>query len=439
MNLGVGFLKKRRVARRRLRLQLWFLLGVCILARFCTHVPLKPSPELIRDPIPLWISARSKLFSRRWVTHKAKNVAVYACISTRHFPIVKSVIYFLFTCPDTIYAQRYDDFFDVPWSCFTHKCLKAYGRSHYIYAEFVLNTYSAITSRRLAPPKPSDDGKIAVIVEPRNHPLLLYTVKQVMSTLDNTWSLQIYVSDANEVHLRNSLEVSAGGIGQNIILTRLSDFGLSHMSDMGNRVQSAFSAHAALYQTIRSEHILWFQVDVLLRHPPDANWLLYAYVGAELEGCQYPTCRPRFCRGICAGGNSGLSLRRRSSLMRVSTPGALPRDLWGVRKSNEEYIPNRFSYFQSDELHDNSHDRWFQDDLQIAYKLEKLGLLPPGQVLPRFAVGEVLPKEGLQAVNPSGLHKPWMTPTFPTSSIVWLLQAPYDRACSPRIHTTPCT
>ena len=91
------------------------------------------------------------------------------------------------------------------------------------------------------------------------------------------------------------------------------------MSKYGNRAQSAFSAHERMYAEIKGEHILWFQVDVVMRSQVKPEWLEYAYVGAEWPGCEYPTCSPVTCTNICGGGNSGLSLRRKSKLLQVAT------------------------------------------------------------------------------------------------------------------------
>ena len=383
-----------------------------------------------------WARHRTILFTIFWFTHKIRNVAVYFCVSTRHVLILNTIMYHALTCPDVFYDERFDLLFEVPRRCFSHKCLKRYGASHYIYAEFVLRTFDAVTATTIMTAKPTSRGKVAVLVEPRQHPLVEYVVKQVMLTLGSTWSLQIFVSSTNEEFVRNSLRVYPNETGRNIVLTSLRDFGLDDLSKYGNRVQSALSAHEGLYESILGEHILWFQVDVIMRRPPKESWLRYAYVGAEWRGCEYPRCSKDVCQNICGGGNSGLSLRRRSILLRVATRGMLPEYIWGMEPNvtHEFFGGLNFAradaHFVNDDLHDNSKTRWFQDDLQLAYKLSRLQLLPPADVPPRFAVAQALPTEGLRTTNPSGLHKPWDTPWIPPVIVMRLLAQPFVRTLS---------
>ena len=367
-----------------------------------------------------WLSRRSQLFTATWGdSHKLRNAVIYTCIGSRSLPFVSSVVYHALLCPDVIYHPLYSELFSVPSVCVTHSCLKPFGSSHYVYAEFVTKTYASITSKTIKPPKASPNGNIAVLLEPRMHPLYEYAVKQVMLTLGPSWSLQLFVSSENEIFVRKLLDVRSGGAGENIILQHLRDFGLDEMSTYGNRVQSAFSAHSKMYESVPSEHILWFQTDVILRTPPDHRWLRHAYVGSEWKDCQFPTCLREFCSRICGGGNSGLSLRRKSLLLRVATPGALPQELWGSANNSE--------YFSSDSLHDNSRHLWFEDDLQLSYKLSVLGLLPPVEIPPNFAISEALPTRGLCENTPSGMHKPWSTPWIPPLAISFLLQEPYNK------------
>ena len=131
-----------------------------------------------------------------------------------------------------------------------------------------------------------------------------------MSTLGPDWSLQLFVSDENEKYFRKRFHVHIGGAGEKIIISNLKDFGLGDMALSGNRIQSAFSVHEKLHESIKGEHILWFQLDVVLRSTPQLNWLEYAYVGSEWRGCEFP-CDANKCELICNGGNSGLSRRRR--------------------------------------------------------------------------------------------------------------------------------
>jgi len=251
-----------------------------------------------------------------------------------------------------------------------------------------------------------------------------------MSTLGPDWSLQLFVSDENENFLRENFRVHSGGAGENIIIRNLKDFGLGDMALSGNRIQSAFSVHEKLYESIKCEHILWFQLDVVLRSTPKLEWLEYAYVGSEWRGCEFP-CDASKCKLICNGGNSGLSLRRRSKMQLIATRGSLPEELWGVNPTQRDRMEISNGFFEDDELRNNSDTRWFEDDLQISCKLQNLDLLPPGHILPRFAVGEALPTEGLENVKSSGIHKSWMSPHLHPMQLIQLLELPHTRITQP--------
>jgi len=246
-----------------------------------------------------------------------------------------------------------------------------------------------------------------------------------MSTLGPGWSLQLFVSSENEIHVREVLEIEEGKSGQHVVVTRLNTFGLDNMGYSGNYVQSAFSAHEAMYLALKGEYILWFQVDVVLRHSPPLQFLQQSYVGSEWQSCE-PPCDPVKCKGVCGGGNSGLSLRRRSKLLPIATKGKLPEDLWGIPPVGESL--RRTGYFEDDAFHNNSISRWFEDDLQLSFKLSLSGSLPSGDMQSRFAIGEALPKMNDEWADPCGMHKTWMTPSIPPAVIDQLFQVPFLRA-----------
>ena len=432
--------KRRITSSRRLRTRLTRVVRVLKLIGallLCHHFFRTLASFLIVSPLleeendrtgdVRWVRERTIKFTQAWSNHKLRNVASYTCLSTRHCFLLNAIVYRLFMCPEVFYDIRHDDLFEVPKLCFSHRCLKRFGRSHYVYAEFVLGTYDAVLGTPIEPPLPTEDGKIAVIIEPRRHPLLEYTIKQVITTLGADWSLQLFLSSENEHWVRRRLEIFKGGRGENIIVTSLAQFGLDQMSRYGNKVQSAFSAHARMYQALRSEHILWFQVDVVMRAEPPRHWLKYTFVGSEWYGCEYPTCAAHSCDNVCGGGNSGLSLRRRSKLKAVATRGTLPEDLWGDSLTHTSPFADG-AYFDSDEFRDNSRTHWFEDDLQLSFKLFKLGLLPPGDIPRQFSIAQALPKNSsVRKVNPTGMHKPWMAPWIHPHVIMELLSDPFHR------------
>ena len=355
-----------------------------------------------------------------------RNALLYSCIATRSFPILGFALRFVLSCPEAFYNTRYDELFGVPNICLTHSCLEKLGKSHFVYATFVIKTYDLVVSHTIRPALATAEGKIAVLVEPRLHSLAEYTVKQVMLTLGPDWALQLFVSDENEIYFRERFQVHKNGAGEYIFISNLNEFGLGNMSFSGNRMQSAFSTHEKMYEAIKAEHMLWFQLDVVLRSPPKLEWLQYAYVGSEWRGCEFP-CDSSECEHICGGGNSGLSLRRRSKMQLVATRGSLPDELWGVPSKSIQSMDIASGIFEDDDLRNNSGTRWFEDDLQISCKLRTLDLLPPGHILPRFAVSETLPTEGLEIVQPSGIHKSWMSPRLHPMQLIKLLEMPYAR------------
>lgn len=418
----------RRNSARKLRLRR-FLFGFVLFVSFqaWSYVLFGRKPTTSAQEKLLaetWIGGKAFTFAKRWENHKVRNALLYSCVATRTFPLLGTSLRYILSCPEVFYNTNYDELFQVPKICLSHSCLENYGKSHFVYAAFVIGTYDHVVSRTIRPALATEGCKIAVLVEPRLHPLAEYTVKQVMTTLGQEWSLQLFVSNENEMYFRDRFQVYSGGAGEHIIISNLEEFGLGDMGLSGNRIQSAFSAHEKLYESIQGEHILWFQLDVVLRSIPQLEWLEYSYIGSEWRGCEFP-CDARVCQYTCSGGNSGLSLRRRSKMRLIATRGSLPEGLWGMAQTQRDHIDRANGFFEDDEIRNNSVTRWFEDDLQISCKLQTLDLLPPGHILPRFAIGETLPTEGLEDVQPSGIHKSWMSPHVHPMQLIQLFDVPY--------------
>lgn len=239
-----------------------------------------------------WANEKTYRFTATWSDRHVRNRAVYACIVTAKLPAIGWLVRQVLACPDVFYSSDWRRLFEVPDVCVSHSCLQRFGKLHYIYAEFVLRTFRQVEKLLISPPQQTPGGNVAVLVEARAHPLFVYTVKQVMSTLGPTWSLQLFLSDNNFQMAVESFEIYPGRTGQHIKVVNLGDFGLNmeHMRD--NVVQSALSVHEVLYNTIEAEHILWFQLDVLLRHTVPSRLLKRVFLGSEWRGCEYPTCIP---------------------------------------------------------------------------------------------------------------------------------------------------
>ena len=281
-----------------------------------------------------------------------------------------------------------------------------------MYAEFISKTYSQVMSREFLPARPRPNGKVAVMVEPRQSFLFEYVVRQVMSTLGNDWSLQVFVSVENLELVKNMFEIRIGGKQEHVVVSSLSHFANFQLTQ---RTQSALSAHSELYHAIVGEYIFWFQLDVIVRHFVPEKMLERAFIGSEFSDCEFPYCDPKRCRSLCGGGNSGLSLRRKSKMLKIANAGTLPTDLWGIGGASGEY-------FASDLVYNNSRTQWFEDDLLFAEKLNALGLLPYGDdsMQQQFALGESLGDDSLK-LDPIGLHRIWLVPKMDPLVIISLL------------------
>jgi len=372
-----------------------------------------------------WIRPRARMFLERWASrgHHVRNLVSYACVCLSPVPLLNSLTSTLLSCPEVFYDSAWRKLFAVPLVCVSHGCLSRFGRSHFVYADFVVQSYTRVVALDIVPKKLRENGKVAVMLEPRQHPLLEYVIKQVMSTLGEDWGLQLFLSTDNLSYLTDRLKIRPGDSGENIRLIDVTTLGFQASEFTDNKLQSALSLHKRIYEGIVGEHILWFQLDVVLRHTVPTHLLSWSYVGSEWDGCGLPDCVR--CTRICGGGNSGLSLRRKSAFLRIATNSSLPEGLWGelnkerTRGDRDVKVP----YFRSDKLYNSTGKYWYEDDMVISEKFQKLGQLPLCTIQQEFAIGEVLDTE--HAHDPVGLHKPWLAISICPWKVVLLLQKPY--------------
>ena len=417
---------RRRRPRRKIRYRKarrLFIVSTLFVAFLTLRRPSEESEPEHSFPRP---HARRLLNKWDGHSHKVFNAISYTCIFVAHFPVVRSLIYSLLTCPEVFLERSWRTIFSVPYICVSHSCLSAYGRSHFIYADFVVQTFERVMALNIRPKMLTEDAKVAVLLEPRKLPLLEYTIKQVLSTLGDDWGLQVFASRENFQHLTRRLEIYPGGCGQFIKLVDMAVFGFSPSDFRDNKLQSALSLHSRLYEEIVGEHILWFQVDVIMRKSIAPYLLSWSYVGSEWRDCTLASCMA--CRKVCGGGSSGLSLRRKSAFLRIATNGSLPHNVWGRDNQRIDVIKERNGqYFRSDALYNHTGEKWFEDDLVISAKLQSLGKLPSSSAQREFAVGEVVPSSELSP-DPIGLHKPWLSVGIDPSTVMGLLAKPYYEA-----------
>ena len=359
-------------------------------------------------------------------SHKFFNAISYTCVLVAQIPIFRSLTYPLLTCPEVFLERSWRTLFSVPNICVSHSCLSAYGRSHFVYADFVVQTFEHVVALAIRPKKLAEDAKVAVLLEPRKLPLLEYSIKQVMSTLGDDWGLQMFVSRENFQHLTRRLEIYPGGRGQFIKLVDMAAFGFDSSDFRDNKLQSALSLHRRIYEEIVGEYILWFQVDVIMRKSIAPHILPWSYVGSEWSDCTFTSCKR--CEKVCGGGNSGLSFRRKSVFLRIATNGSLPHNVWGGDSQGDDAVTEHDrQYFRSDELYNHTGKKWFEDDLVISTKLQKLGKLPSSSIQREFAVGEEVHSSELSP-DPIGLHKPWLSVRIDPATVTSLLVKPYYEA-----------
>ena len=155
---------------------------------------------------------------------------------------------------------------------------------------------------------------IAIIVEPREHQLLVPIIENAMSVLGDSWKIQIFHGTENGNFIRNSSLSSKIKEGQ-IYLSQLnrSNITVSNYNDL------LLSRH--FWDNVLGERVLVFQTDSILcggsSHKID-DFFKYDYVGAPWDENKY-----EFHCGIYQGshsifvGNGGLSFRKRSATLKV--------------------------------------------------------------------------------------------------------------------------
>lgn len=172
------------------------------------------------------------------------------------------------------------------------------SRNYALWLAFLESTDRALPAPRgLRTPR----DKCAVIIEPREHPHLSAVIRNVLHFLDDSWGLCIVHGTRNRGFVERMIE----GWGE----VMLRDCGAS---DLPGHSYSDYKASPAFWRQVPSEIVLTFEPDsVLLRRGID-EFLEYDYIGAPwvwaLNG-----------GGAAEGpvGNGGLSLRKRSAMLRI--------------------------------------------------------------------------------------------------------------------------
>ena len=145
-----------------------------------------------------------------------------------------------------------------------------------------------------------NSNKCAVIIEPRILSYLSGILKNIVSKLNNDWSLIIFHGNKNKEFIKNII----GDCNIRFINLELDNISKYQYSDL--LLKKTF------WNLIPSEYILIFQHDTLLLKQGIEYFLKYDYIGAP-----WKKINPCIEITNCRIGNGGLSLRRKSKTLKV--------------------------------------------------------------------------------------------------------------------------
>ncbi|TPX67669.1 hypothetical protein SpCBS45565_g03657 [Spizellomyces sp. 'palustris'] len=164
-------------------------------------------------------------------------------------------------------------------------------------------------------------SKLAVLVEQRPLSTMIPILLHYMATMADDWPFQVFHTKEN-AHLFETSAAIRRYIKMGKLQTTLmpEDIILKTQQDV-----SAFLTKRWLWEQFEAEHIFFFQLDAIICSNSDMtvdDFLGYDWIGAPW---------PHFID--VKGGNGGLSLRRRSRLLRCLDkqtwqPTDLPEDVW---------------------------------------------------------------------------------------------------------------
>ena len=204
------------------------------------------------------------------------------------------------------------------------------------------------------PRPPARSDKLAVIVEFRNDMFLRHVIQIAIHHLAPKGFAFVFVHGTENALLAKTFIEPLG-----VRIWQLPRKNIDASEYSGLLISRWF------WDKLQSEHILLYQIDTYIRHGNIEPFLEYDYVGAPWEPsqCTWVTSKSRV-------GNGGLSLRRRSAMLRCL-----------------DTRPPRY---------DSSEDMYFSQTC------EDLLHLPSTDVARSFAV------ETWEHPDPLGFHKPWL-------------------------------
>eukprot|EP00656_Telonema_subtile_P023873 TRINITY_DN2552_c0_g1_i12.p1 TRINITY_DN2552_c0_g1~~TRINITY_DN2552_c0_g1_i12.p1 ORF type:complete len:282 (+),score=66.94 TRINITY_DN2552_c0_g1_i12:646-1491(+) len=144
-----------------------------------------------------------------------------------------------------------------------------------------------------------DNTRAAVVVEPRKHHLLEAAIRNTMHFLGPGWNLHVFCGQENFEYTQAVLH------GWQFKLHRL------EISQFNTSTHNQFVRSMDLWSRVPEEHVLIFQTDSLLFRPGMERFITdgFDFIGA-------PVINTKAWTPGGHGMNGGLSLRKRSSMLR---------------------------------------------------------------------------------------------------------------------------
>ena len=209
-----------------------------------------------------------------------------------------------------------------------------------------------------------DSDKCAVLVDTRCLPNFEFVIRQVGRFLDDTWSMTIFTGNLNYDYVKEI----CNQIG-NISVINLNIDSMT-INDYNNMLLTE-----SFWNRINAEHILIFQGDSLLLRHGINDYLDYDYVGAPWPHDSFTTV-----------GNGGLSLRRKSAIIRVFKEYDISQAPLELKPEFLDQVP---------------------EDVYFSYGLTYLqGNVPSWEEAMKFSV------ESIPYDNPIGMHQMWHATLF---------------------------
>ena len=194
------------------------------------------------------------------------------------------------------------------------------------------------------------NGKFCVIVEPRQHLLLIPVIKNFMYLLQHTgWGLIVYHGPDNERFVKDGLK--------DVLPQHRVHYVRMAQPNLTPREYSAMLCNPLFWHCLldgfKCEHALIFQCDTLLLKGCDVidSFLKYDYVGAPWpDGGIYAALPPNTRRVRLTVGNGGLSLRNVRAMLSIarkypfSRESGVPEDVyfshWLKVNETEYWVPS---------------------------------------------------------------------------------------------------